>query len=71
MNECMGSFGPLSPVQTTLIMKFYADRFLRNEKLYRYVLHQLPDEIEQEICLEISTPTFPLPLRDYTAPSDM
>jgi hypothetical protein len=45
-------------------MQFFADRVLKVRKLYSYVLHQLPEEVEEEIQLEISSPTLPLPLAE-------
>jgi hypothetical protein len=58
--------GDIAPTDSKKLVQFFADRVLKSRKLYSYVLHHLPEEVEQEIHLEISSPTLPLPLAEGT-----
>jgi hypothetical protein len=59
--------GDVAPADSKKLMQFFADRVLKVRQLYSYVLHQLPEEVEEEIHLEVSSPTLPLALAEGVA----
>lgn len=46
-------------------MKFLAERVLGASLLYQFVLQQLPEEVEMEVKMEISTPAHLVPLSEH------
>jgi hypothetical protein len=58
--------GALPPTELKRIMEFHADKVLRVGRLLKYLLLQLPEEVEEVLQLEVLTPAALLPLSQGT-----